>query len=139
MATLDDLQRAVAERRRGGRVHVVSRPLAQARAVDDFVRSLGMRPPPAWNEVDREGAMEVLSSALMNHLVDDGPMMPFAEAEACARAFVAACEDGAVFFTNGALEDARRGFGRHGITSAKADAGVIAVSSSSVTMLWVED
>ena len=120
-------------------MRLVSRPLAEARAVDDFVRSLGMRPPPAWNEVDRDGAIEVLSSALMNDLVDDGPMMSFAEAEACARAFVAACKDDAVFFTNGALADTRRGFGRHGITSAKADAGVIAVSSTSVTLMWIED
>jgi hypothetical protein len=126
------------------RVHVERRaieaPVASAREVaSSFVESLGWRPPPAWTEVDREGAIEVVSSALMNDLVSDAPMLPFREAEERARELVAGVDDGAVFFTNGTLEDARRGFGRRGITGAKADAGVIAVSGDRVTMLWIED
>src|SRR5688500_15321113 len=121
------------------RVHVESRaidaPLGSAHEVaSSFVRSFGWRPPPAWTEIDREGAIEVVSSALMNDLVDDAPRMPFREAEERARQFASACEDGAVFFTNGALDETRRGFGRRPITQGKADAGVIAVTTSRVVM-----
>src|SRR5205085_5833688 len=108
-------------------------------AANSFVQSFGWRPPRAWTEIDREGAIEVLSSALQNSLVDDGPMMPFKEAEARARQFVAGCERDAVFLTNGALAETRMGFGRQRITAARADAGVIAVSPSHVTMMWIED
>ena len=92
-----------------------------------------------WTQIDREGAVEVLSSALMNDLVDDAPRMAFREAEAKARAFVAECASDAVFFTNGALEEMRRGFGRRNITSAKADGGVIAVAADEIRMMWIED
>ena len=125
------------------RVHVEQRPRdptsSALDAASSLVRSLGFRPPPAWTEVDREGAIEVLSSALMNDLVDDAPRMPFREAEARAHEFASSCEEDAVFFTNGALEQTRKGFGREPITSAKADGGVIVVSRSRVAMLWIED
>lgn len=126
------------------RVHVESRaldaPFSSAHeTASAFVRSFGWKPPPAWTEVDREGAIEVVSSALMNDLVDDAPRLPFREAEARAVEFVSSCPEDAVFFTNGDLEQTRKGFGRQPITSAKADAGVIAVTRSRVSMLWIEE
>jgi hypothetical protein len=128
----------------GRRVHVESRAIDAAftsahDVASDFVRSFGWRPPPAWTEIDREGAIEVLSSALMNDLVDDAPRMPFREAEARARELVADCEQGSVFLTNGVLEELRRGFRAPKITSAKADTGVIAVSPRTVQLVWIED
>lgn len=126
------------------RVHVERRAIdapftSAAEAASSFVRSFGWRPPPAWTEVDREGAIEVVSSALMNDLVDDAPRAPFLEAEERARRFIAECPAGAVFFTNGALAEMRKGFGRRPITGARADGGVIAVSRSDVAMFWIED
>jgi hypothetical protein len=126
------------------RIHVEHRltvsPVQSANDVaNDFVRSFGWRPPKEWTPIDREGAIETLSTALMNDLVDDAPRMPFREAEERAREFVAQCAGDAIFFTNGALDQARMGFGRRPITSAKADAGVIAVSSTEVRMMWIED
>ena len=104
-----------------------------------FVVSLGWRAPRMWTEVDREGAIEVVSSALMNDLVDDAPRLPFRDAEERAQVFIAGCPTDAVFLTNGALEDTRMGFGRRRITQGKADTGVIAVSAERIDMLWVED
>lgn len=104
-----------------------------------FVGSLGWRAPRAWTVIDRDGAVEVLSSALMNDLVDDAPRLPFREAEERALAFIAGCPTDAVFLTNGALENTRMGFGRRRLTQGKADAGVIAVSADRIDMLWVED
>lgn len=126
------------------RVHVESRaidaPFTSAHEVaSSFVRSFGWRPPPAWTPIDREGALEVVSSALMNDLVDDAPRTPFRDAEERARRFIADCPEDAVFFTNGALEETRKGFRRQPVTQAKADAGVIAVSLTRVAMFWIED
>lgn len=126
------------------RVHVERRAIdapftSSHDAASTFVRSLGWRPPPSWTEIDREEAIEVVSSALMNDLVDDAPRMPFREAEERARRFIADCSDEAAFFTNGALEQTRKGFGRHPITDADSDAGVIAVMRTCVSMLWIED
>jgi hypothetical protein len=125
------------------RVHVEQRPRDPTSSALDaasaLVRSLGWRAPPAWIEVDRDGAIEVLSSAMMNDLVDDAPRMSFREAEERAREFEASCGSGAVFFTNGTLANIRRGFGRHSITPARADGGVIAVSPVEVRMFWILD
>jgi hypothetical protein len=126
------------------RLHVerrpIDEPITSAREVASaFVRSFGWHPLDTWTEIDRDGAIEVVSTALMNDLVTDAPRMPFDEAEEHARRFVGECASDAVFFTNGALEDLRRGFGRRSITGAKADAGVIAVSSREVRMFWIQD
>lgn len=132
------------------RIHVESRaieapttpPASPQDIANAFVRSFGWQPPHTWTTIDREGAIEVLSSALQNDLVDDAPKMPFREAEEHARQFVDGCGDegrGVVLLTNGTIEETRKGFGRHSITAAKADAGVIAVSSTRVTMTWIED
>jgi hypothetical protein len=118
---------------------VASAASAASEVASAFVRALGWQPPAEWTEIEREEAVEVVSSALMNNLVDDAPMMPFREAEATARQFVSSCDERAVFFTNGALADTRRGFGRRPITKATADAGVIAVWDGHVALLWVED
>jgi hypothetical protein len=143
-AALDGLRRDVAEHRSAGRARVEFRrldaPMAPAHSVATaFVKALALTPPETWTDLDRQGALEVLTRVLHADLAYDMPMMTIDMADALACRFLACCGDTAVFVTNGSLALAPTGGAWSPLTDATFDTGVIAVSARRVGMLWVED
>ena len=126
------------------RIRVESRsldaaPASPPDAASAFVTSFGLRHPPTWVQVERDAAIDVIASALMNDLVSDAPRASFRHADSEARRFVDACAPSTVFVTNGDPTLTSKGFGWAALGDSGVDTGIVAVSASEVRMFWIFD
>ncbi len=99
----------------------------------------GLKPDAdALHIVKRIQAAKILAHLLWKDLAYGAEIMPFEEATALARMFIEGhSESGTKFYVN--ADWSRSSFGWSGLTDATFDGGVIAVSASVASCVWVED
>jgi hypothetical protein len=142
--TLRNFRREVIEHRNVGRVHVEFRRwsgsdgASVASVANAFVKSLRLRAPDMWTDLEGPDALQAATRVLHLDLAYKAPVMPIDLARSLAVRFLDGCGERAAFLTNGSL--GLSGTGQWSpLTDATFDTGIVGVAAKRVGLIWVED
>ncbi|MHC4939436.1 MAG: homocysteine S-methyltransferase [Planctomycetota bacterium] len=135
--TPDPLAERIRSERDCGQVRLRSAERGDLDA-DGFAKAFGLTALGVdWVTVNREEALRLLTNVLHRDLAYEQEIMPRRRAAQLARRFLDQADEDSIFLTNGTL-----GLGGGGwtpLTESTFDTGILALGSSWIRMLWVED
>lgn len=115
-------------------------------AIGPILSTFGLAAEPgSLQEVPGDKALQVLTAILHQDLAYSCEAMPLARAKELAQNFLSSQESGARFFINAdwsqyfAPKQRPSSFAWNGFTKATFDGGVLAISQSFASCVWVED
>lgn len=118
--------------------------ISDSEAIDQYLSSLGyINVDVEWMVQTREDAAYLLRSILHRDLAYKDICLPATEAHACVSEFLSLFKLDAKFYTNSEWKSDENGvvdiFHFMAITEATLDAGIVAIDSDTIGMIWVED
>jgi hypothetical protein len=148
-AMLDLIRKTVAKRNAGVtifdyRVRTDSLNIEPPSLLDAYTQALNPEHDHVgdqWRLVDRDSASSIISNLLNQDMAYHNQVMPFAEAQQCARLIVGLFNNDARFFTNGDWSgDSTRRFQQWmPLTHHTFDSGIIACDSQHIGCFWAAD